>query len=322
MNPRRQSTEHQEAVARRLALLSAELAAVRSGPPAPEERSPEESGPEERGPAEHEPAELRPGPPTWRQERPSAPAVPVPGRHAARRVGSAVADALPETLRGRALLGPGQVAVVAVLVALGLAATCWWVVRSDSGEVVAPVAPAPAGDLVSAESPDARAPGAASAPASPRPVGATGSPSAAGAPVTVDVTGKVRRPGIAVLDAGARVVDALEAAGGARPGVDLSALNLARPLVDGEQILVGVPTPPGLVASAAPAAGATAGPLVNLNTASQAELETLPDVGPVTAEAIIAWRTEHGGYSAVEELLEVDGIGDVTLSKLAPHVTV
>jgi competence protein ComEA len=212
--------------------------------------------------------------------------------------------------------------VVAVLVALCLAITCWWVVRSDSGEVVAPVAPAPAGDLVSAAPPDAGPPGAASSPASPLPVGATGSPPTTGAPVTVDVTGKVRRPGIAVLDAGARVVDALEAAGGARPGVNLSALNLARPLVDGEQILVGVPTPPGLVASAAPAAGATAGPLVNINTASEAELETLPDVGPVTAEAIIAWRTEHGGYSSVDELLEVDGIGDATLSKLAPHVTV
>ena len=71
--------------------------------------------------------------------------------------------------------------------------------------------------------------------------GDTGTP----ATVTVDVAGKVRRPGIAVLDAGARVVDALEAAGGVRPGVDLAGLNLARVLVDGEQILVGVPAPPG-----------------------------------------------------------------------------
>jgi competence protein ComEA len=323
MHPRRPSSEHQEAVSRRLALLSAELAAVRPGPVLGGEDD-----------------VLAPGPPAWRPapEVPhgrapdvaEAPAVPVPGRHASRRVGRVVADAIPETLRGRVLLGPGQIAVVAVLVALGLAVTCWWVVRSDSGEVVAPVAPAPAGSLVSAAPPGA----SSGSSAAPLPVGATGAPSAPGGPeagpaqgrvagsVTVDVAGKVRRPGIAVLDAGARVVDALRAAGGARRGVDLSALNLARPLVDGEQILVGVPTPPGLVASAAPAAGAAAGPLVNLNTASQEELETLPDVGPVTAEAIIAWRTEHGGYTAVDELLEVDGIGDATLSKLAPHVTV
>ena len=315
MHPRRPSSEHQEAVSRRLALLSAELAAVRPGPVLGGEDD-----------------VLAPGPPAWRPapEVPhgrapdvaEAPAVPVPGRHASRRVGRVVADAIPETLRGRVLLGPGQIAVVAVLVALGLAVTCWWVVRSDSGEVVAPLAPAPVGSPVAAGPPEALP-----APGAPLRIGAskaTGAPSAAAAsgPVTVDVAGKVRRPGIAVLDTGARVVDALRAAGGARHGVDLSALNLARPLVDGEQILVGVPTPPGLVASAAPAAGATAGPLVNINTASQEELESLPDVGPVTAEAIIAWRTEHGGYTAVDELLEVDGIGDATLSKLAPHVTV
>jgi competence protein ComEA len=135
------------------------------------------------------------------------------------------------------------------------------------------------------------------------------------------VAGKVRRPGIAVLDAGSRVVDALEAAGGARAGVDLSALNLARVLVDGEQVLVGVPAPVGAGTATEVAPGAP-GPLVNLNTAGMAELETLPDVGPVTAEAIIAWRTEHGGFTSVEELLEVDGIGDATLETIAPHVTV
>jgi competence protein ComEA len=140
--------------------------------------------------------------------------------------------------------------------------------------------------------------------------------------VTVDVAGKVRRPGIAVLDAGARVVDALKAAGGARPGVDLSGLNLARVLVDGEQILVGVPAPVGLAASAAPSAGAPGGPLVNLNTATETELDGLPEVGPVTAQAILSWRDEHGGFSSVDELLEVDGIGDATLAKLAPLVTV
>jgi competence protein ComEA len=153
--------------------------------------------------------------------------------------------------------------------------------------------------------------------------GATGAedPAATGS-VTVDVAGKVRRPGIAVLDPGSRVVDALKAAGGARDGVDLSGLNLARVLVDGEQILVGEPAPVGLAASAVPSAGAPGGPLVNLNTASEAELEALPEVGPVTAQAILAWRTQHGGFSSVDELLEVDGIGDATLGQLAPYVTV
>ena len=144
------------------------------------------------------------------------------------------------------------------------------------------------------------------------------------ATVTVDVAGKVRRPGIAVLAAGV--------AGGGRargrrwrpPRVDLTSLNLARLLVDGEQIVVGVPVPTGVAGrtARAPRRPAATGPLVNLNTADQALLETLPDVGPVTAEAIIAWRTEHGGFTAVDELLEVDGIGDATLAELAPHVTI
>jgi competence protein ComEA len=214
-----------------------------------------------------------------------------------------LADCLPSSLRGRVVLGPAQVAVVAVLVALGLAVTCWWVVRGDP-EVVTPLAAAatPSGPLVAVPSAD---------------------PSEGqGSRVTVDVAGRVRRPGIAVLDGGSRVVDALEAAGGARRGVDLSSLNLARVLVDGEQILVGVPAPVGTAASAVPTPGAPGGPLVDLNTATQAELEALPEVGPVTAQAILAWRDEHGGFSAVDELLEVDGIGDATLGRIAPYVTV
>ena len=139
------------------------------------------------------------------------------------------------------------------------------------------------------------------------------------AELVVDVAGKVRRPGIAVLPAGSRVVDALEAAGGARHGVDLTSLNLARPVVDGEQILVGVRPSRGW-----PAAWARRRPgssMVNLNTADQAALETLPGVGPVTAESIIAWRTDNGGFTSVDELLEVDGIGEATLEDLAPLVT-
>ncbi|WP_372728589.1 helix-hairpin-helix domain-containing protein [Nocardioides sp.] len=213
-------------------------------------------------------------------------------------------------------LAPAHVAVLAVVVALGLAATCWWVVRSDAAEVVAP-------RLISASPLE---PEVSAAPGAPGPVGTPtdgtdGADGAAG-DLTVDVAGKVRRPGIAVLPAGSRVVDALEAAGGARRGVDLVSLNLARLLVDGEQILVGTSPPVGVAASAAPAPGAPVGPLVNLNTASQAELESLPEVGPVTALAILAWRTEHGGFTSIDELLEVDGIGEATLGTIAPYVTV
>jgi len=220
-------------------------------------------------------------------------------------------DTLPDTLRGRVGLGTGQVAVLAVLVAVGLALTTWWVLRGDAevAPMVAPVVASPGSAIVAL--PEAPAP----APS----LGATGPATT----VTVDVAGKVRRPGIAVLDTGSRVVDALKAAGGARPGVDLSSINLARLLVDGEQILVGraavAPAVPGLTTSTTPG---VAGPLVNLNLASQAELETLPEVGPVTAQAILAWRDEHGGFSAVEELLEVDGIGDATLEQIAPFVTI
>ena len=93
-------------------------------------------------------------------------------------------------------------------------------------------------------------------------------------------------------------------------------------LVDGEQMLVGVPRRGRRRRGGRADRPRSDGPLVNLNTATQAELETLPDVGPVTAQAILAWRTEHGGFTAVDELLEVDGIGDATLATIAPHVTV
>jgi len=149
-----------------------------------------------------------------------------------------------------------------------------------------------------------------------------GAPAASPGTVTVDVAGKVRRPGIVVLDAGARVTDALAAAGGARKGVDLTPLNLARVLVDGEQIVVGGPARPPAAAGAATGTGGAAGPLVNLNTAGQTELESLPEVGPVTAQSIIAWRDAHGGFTSVDELLEVDGIGAKTLEQITPHVTV
>lgn len=325
MRTRRPSPEHQEAVARRLAQLSAELATSRAEPiaqdPVPEDPDdPDEpDGPDEPDDwwAQHA-RETWPGASDPEDPSDPAPELPVPGRHAARRrlaPGRLVAGLLPETLRGPIGLGSAHVAVVAVLVALGLGVTCWWVVRGDAepapGRIDAAGSPVTASDA----SP------AALQPPAPPDVSATGGATPSAGTVTVDVAGKVRRPGIAVLDAGARVVDALEAAGGARRGVDLSPINLARVLVDGEQILVGEAARPA-AASAPGAAAPAAGSLVNLNTATVAELELLPEVGPVTAQAIVTWREQHGGFTAVQELLEVDGIGDKTLATITPHVTV
>lgn len=236
------------------------------------------------------------------------PALPVPGRHAARRRVRLVPSGLPT-------LAPAHVAVVAVMVAVALAVTTWWVARDQPVGTAGP--PATAGESVEPLL-AAATPGASSG-ASPGT-----SPGVAEGTVTVDVAGKVRRPGIVVLDKGARVTDALSAAGGAKRGVDVTSLNLARLLVDGEQIVVGVPgaaPAPAPASGGAVAPGAT-GPLVNLNLASQTELEGLPQVGPVTAQSIIAWREQRGGFTSVDELLEVDGIGEKTLERLAPYVTV
>lgn len=268
------TTEHAEAVSRRLATLSAELAAVRREPQA----RPDELHTRIRG----EP------------DTPAPVVLPVPGRHASRRLSV-----------GALQLGPVHLAVVAVVAALAVGIGSWAVIR-DQAE------PVPVPELASAPT--------ALTSISPS---ATGD---AGVEVTVDVAGKVRRPGIAVLPSGSRVVDALDAAGGARRGVDLTALNLARPLVDGEQVLVGVSAPAG-VAGTLGTTGTTGtpggtGPLVNINTADPITLESLPGVGPVTAAAIIGWRTDNGAFTSVDELLEVDGIGDATLAELAPHVTI
>jgi len=152
---------------------------------------------------------------------------------------------------------------------------------------------------------------------------ATDGPSApsprASADVIVAVEGKVEKPGVVHLPAGARVADALEAAGGVRPGVDVAMLNLARKVVDGELILVGVAPSPGL---SMPGGAATAGGLVNLNTATLADLDTLPGVGPVLAQRILDARTAQGGFQAVSDLRKVDGIGDARYEQLKDLVTV
>ncbi len=130
-------------------------------------------------------------------------------------------------------------------------------------------------------------------------------------PIVVDVTGKVEKPGIVELPSGSRVIDAIEAAGGAKSGVDTSGLNLARVLVDGEQIVVGQEVGQSGNSSA----------LLSLNTATLQQLETLPGIGPVTAAAIASWRDSNGGFRKIEDLLKVKGIGRKTLAELKPLVS-
>lgn len=334
MRSRRQSAAQSEAVSRRLELLSAELSSVR-GVPEERDEEPDTVVPPGRVaypathtrvpidwlaaaedhthvPADREPEAMPPPDLAYDEEEPPT-RIPVPGRHASRRTSAPpLPQVLPPTLRGSVRLGSGQLTVVAVLVALGLAVTAWWLVRGQQpGETVSAAPAAPLTGM-----PEAGPSG--SAPTTGASAGATPS-----GEVVVDVAGKVRRPGIVILDSGSRVDDAIRAAGGVSRGVDLSALNLARVLVDGEQILVGLPAPTGAPGAAVPPGGAPdpAG-LVNINTATLAQLDALPGVGPVTGQAIIDWRTANGGFSSVDELLEVDGIGDATLSDLAPHVTI
>lgn len=169
--------------------------------------------------------------------------------------------------------------------------------------------------------------------------GRPSAPPASGSPaeIVVAVAGKVRRPGVVQLPDGARVLDALRAAGGPLPTARLGLLNLARRLADGELVVVGVPGAvgepgqSGTVAGsgsngAASAAGGAADPspagLVDLNTATVEQLDTLPGVGPVLAQRIVDWRAEHGRFQSVDQLREVDGIGDGRFGELRDRVTV
>jgi competence protein ComEA len=140
--------------------------------------------------------------------------------------------------------------------------------------------------------------------------------------IVAAVAGRVRRPGLVRLPSGARVADALTAAGGVLPGTDVSFLNLARPVADGELIVVGVTPPPGDGAPAGPSGAVGAGEKVNLNTATLAQLDSLPGVGPVLAQRILDHRAQHGAFRSVSELRQVDGIGDARYEQLKDLVTV
>ena len=169
-------------------------------------------------------------------------------------------------------------------------------------------------------------------------------PSPAGPSVlVVHVAGAVSTPGVVRVPSGSRNADAVDAAGGAAPDADLTAVNLAAPLQDGAMVIVprmgeGAPAPvagadgsaggsgsgpgTGVDPGSGPGSGTEAGALVNINTASLQELDALPRVGPVTAERIIAWRDEHGRFARPEDIDAVPGIGEAMLAALLPLITV
>jgi competence protein ComEA len=158
-------------------------------------------------------------------------------------------------------------------------------------------------------------------------------------PVVVSVVGLVHKPGLVTLTPGARIADALNAAGGTMDGADTIGLNMARQLGDGEQIVVGLTPPSGqpkVLGSSVSSGSATAkapgtpsgstppkpGEVIDLNTATVQQLDTLPGIGPVTAAAIVSWREANGKFTSVDQLADVDGIGPGRLEKLRPHVRV
>ena len=143
----------------------------------------------------------------------------------------------------------------------------------------------------------------------------------AGGALLVHVAGAVRRPGLYEMPADARVADAVQAAGGPRRRADLDALNLAEPLVDGARIEVVGRGEAVAAPVASPAVGAEPTTLVHLNSADQAALESIPEVGPVTAMAILEYRAEIGSFSSIDQLLEVSGVGPATLEAIRPYVT-
>jgi len=201
-------------------------------------------------------------------------------------------------------LSRGELIGLVVVVAVTMAGAGLWYVRS----LPKPVSIA------------AGAPPAAAAPSGGAVASTVASPS--GPPIIVDVTGWVHEPGVYEFAQGERVIDAVERAGGARNGADLSVLNLAAPLTDGTQVVVPkqgsapVGTVPGETG------GGTTSGLININTASATEFETLSGIGEVLAGAIVDYRTENGPFASVDDLENVSGIGPATLEEIRDQVTV
>lgn len=251
---------------------------------------------------------------------------------------------LPASCQG-ARWDPGRTGALALAVVTAIAAVAAAVGVWHDRPVAEPVPALPAIAGPTASSPGLPGVGGAALPAlDGRPVvPRTG-------PLVVSVAGRVARPGLVRLPEGSRVGDALTAAGGAARGVDLTGLNLAQRLADGEQVVVGVRLPGangggatggvmGAAGAGGPAAGGGAGAAgggaggarggaasasgpLDLNAATLEQLDQLPGVGPVTAQKILDWRTEHGRFAAVEQLQEVGGIGEARFGQLRARVRV
>ena len=251
---------------------------------------------------------------------------------------AAFADRLPPTLRGRWALDRTTGIVLAVSVLLGaLLVGGWAVLRSKPHEMtVARERPLGSGFGSGSGHGEASpyqqgAPGdvptAAEAESIPSVPISFGSSSSTG--VVVDVEGKVAKPGVRTLPSGSRILDALTAAGGALPGTDLTSLNQAQVLVDGEQVLVGVAAP-AQSQSDAPSggrgkkshgkAGVGGAEAVHLNTAGVEDLEELPGIGPALAQRIVDYRTAHGSFHSVDELRQVSGFGGERFQNIASMV--
>lgn len=207
----------------------------------------------------------------------------------------------PDARRARVRVGVGA-ALILVLVGLGCAVFITAITPHGASSVVAPS-------------------GLPSGPASaiPSASGANALNSSSASVIYVHILGQVNDPGLYALHDGDRAVDVVAAAGGLTPSADPAALNLARFLSDGEQIIVPA------VGQAVPASGAGAGTTipgkVNINTADEPTLETLPRVGPAMAARILAWRAANGRFTAVEDLMSVSGIGEKTFEGLKDLVT-
>ncbi|MCA2203380.1 ComEA family DNA-binding protein [Streptomyces sp. SMS_SU21] len=232
---------------------------------------------------------------------PEPPPGPPPGRF-----GPALRERLPLWVQARCGLERRSVVALSALLALALvlAVQHFWTGRTQPVRAPEVVRAAPAGQGGGVDG----GKGLSAAPGSFGQAGGTAAPE-----IVVDVGGKVRDPGVHRLPAGSRVEDALKAAGGVRPGTKTGGLNRARFLVDGEQLVIGGPAPAGAAPPAAPAGtGTAAGPTtpVSLSTATVDQLDTLPGVGPVLAQHIVDYRTRNGGFRSVDELREVNGIGD------------
>lgn len=263
---------------------------------------------------------VRPAP----DETPSpwVPGMNTPARHGAGQ--AAPQEAARRTPWGeRFRWDPGRrgLAALGLAVIIVLAATAWWLATGRPRAMpVNRSAPTPSpvsvtSSVASQVPTDTIVPVGGPAPPSPT----------ATASVVVDVAGKVRRPGVYTLPAGSRVYEALRAAGGVRRGASTLALNLAAPVLDGEQIVVGVASAVPVGAPPAASAGGTSaapGTPIDLNTATLEQLESLPGVGPVLGQNILDWRNANGRFTSVDQLRDVSGIGDVRLAQLRPLVTV